>query len=507
MKFTSIMSKVAIVSATRFTAPALSSHISSSMMKLSTAAEMEDDDDEDDRTRRRMMMQHDSTIGANIPNVLQNMIQTGVLNNNNDSTSVDADVSKEPLKLAVVYDLDAIDSTIDILDKSFPGQFQHRFAVKSCPLSFFLKRIIDAGMGMECASLMEVKHALRLGCDPEKIVFDSPCKTEHDLVFALRTGVMINADSFAELDVIMKILKRDGYFEDDGADIPVIGLRINPLIGYGSNQYLSVSQSTSKFGIPLTEENRSKIIELFQEHSFLKALHCHVGSQGCGLEMLATGAEIIQKLADDIDAVGGQVTTLNIGGGLPVNFSDDEFSPTYGEYAAVLEDKVPSLFHGKRTILTEYGRSVCAKTSWTVSEVEYVKTSDELRIGIIHAGSDLFLRTCYVPELFPHRLEVFTKDGKPSMAPHTKHNIAGPLCFGGDILGRDVDIPAVEPGDYVVVKDTGSNTMSMFSRHCSRPAPAIYGYRSSKTGGGETTIKLELLKPQETLDDVLKFWG
>lgn len=441
-----------------------------------------------------------SATGSNISNVLTHMINTGVLSSSKEQ--VDPSFDDGPLKLAIMYDLDAVDYTIESLARAFPKNVEHRFAMKSCPLSFFLRRIIKAGMGLECASLMEVKHALKLGCSPEKIIFDSPCKTEHEIAFALASGIGINADNLAELQVIVKHLVRDYPSTEPKS---VIGVRINPLVGFGTNKYLSVSQTTSKFGIPLTEDNRTKVIELFKEHPWLKALHCHVGSQGCGLEMLAEGAKTIQNLADDIDAAVGnaQVTTLNIGGGLPVNFDDDNFSPTFSDYASVLEKDVPALFNGNRTILTEYGRSVCAKASWTVSEVEYVKSTPELRIGIIHAGSDIFLRTCYVPDLFPHRLEVYKNDGAPSSEPCEPHNIAGPLCFGGDILGRKVDIPAVHPGDYVVVKDTGSNTISLFSRHCSRPAPAVYGYNRSSSGD----IELELLKPQETEDDILKFWG
>lgn len=452
---------------------------------------------------RRLSMSQQATLsttGSSISNVLKHMIDSGILSNCKEQR--DSGLGHDQLKLAIMYDLDAVDFTIELLAKSFPENFQHRFAVKSCPLSFFLKRIIKAGMGLECASLMEVKHALKLGCAPEKIIFDSPCKTDHEIAFALASGIGINADNLAELELIVKHLSRD-YSKAQLKS--AIGVRINPLVGFGTNKYLSVSQVTSKFGIPLTENNRAEIIRLFKEHSWLQALHCHVGSQGCGLEMLAEGAKTIQDLADEIDdAVGNeQVTTLNIGGGLPVNFLDDKFSPTFSDYASVLEKNVPGLFNGQRTVLTEYGRSVCAKSSWTVSEVEYVKSTPELRIGIIHAGSDMFLRTCYVPSLFSHRLEVYESDGSPSSKPCEPHNIAGPLCFGGDIIGNKVDLPAVQPGNYIVVKDTGSNTISLFSRHCSRPAPAVYGYHRSSSG----KIELQLLKPQETEEEVLKFWG
>lgn len=81
-------------------------------------------------------------------------------------------------------------------------------------------------------------------------------------------------------------------------------------------------------------------------------------------------------------------------------------------------------------------------------------------------------------------------------------SIAGPLCFGGDIIGRSVPLPAISRGDFVVIHDTGSNTISLFSRHCSRPAPAVYGYRTT-----DDNLSIVLLKPAETPEDVMRFWG
>ena len=57
-------------------------------------------------------------------------------------------------------------------------------------------------------------------------------------------------------------------------------------------------------------------------------------------------------------------------------------------------------------------------------------------------------------------------------------------------------------GDFLVVQDTGANTLSTFSRHCSRQQPAVYGYASSGTG-----FEIRLLKAKETIDEVLGGWG
>jgi diaminopimelate decarboxylase len=89
-----------------------------------------------------------------------------------------------------------------------------------------------------------------------------------------------------------------------------------------------------------------------------------------------------------------------------------------------------------------------------------------------------------------------------STAPLSVQNVAGPMCFGGDVIGSRVALPTMTAGDFVVVHDSGSNTLSMFSRHCSRPAPAVYGYRVQ-----DDELVIELLKPAESPEDVMRFWG
>ncbi|CEG35169.1 diaminopimelate decarboxylase [Plasmopara halstedii] len=424
--------------------------------------------------------------------------------------------SEDETKLAVIYDLEAVDMAFQTLLCSFPVHFEHRFAMKSCPLSFFIKMAIKNNIGLECASIVEVKHALRLGCPPHRIVFDSPCKTRRDLLFALNAGVEVNADNFDELEIIRE--HADAIFQSsfpectprNAGHLPRIGLRVNPLLGAGNNACLSVSTVHSKFGVPLTKKNRAKIIAFYCANPWMTGLHAHVGSQGCSLEMLSQSAVMLNELANEIDAAAGtsKVEALNIGGGLPANFDNENVTPTFADYVAILRRKAPQLFkHTSRTILTEFGSSVSSKTGWVVSEVEYVKehsyvdNNDLIQTAIIHAGSDLFLRACYRPEIFAHRMSVFDSSGVASTAPISLQNVAGPLCFGGDIAGRRMKLPTISRGDFVVIHDTGANTMSMFSRHCSRPAPAVFGYRES---GKE--ISLQLLKPAETAEEVLSFW-
>ena len=60
--------------------------------------------------------------------------------------------------------------------------------------------VVEAGAGLECASIEEVELSLAAGCAPERIIFDSPAKTTAELRFALERGIHLNLDNFGELE-------------------------------------------------------------------------------------------------------------------------------------------------------------------------------------------------------------------------------------------------------------------------------------------------------------------
>ncbi|HEX7680890.1 MAG TPA: diaminopimelate decarboxylase, partial [Thermoanaerobaculia bacterium] len=78
--------------------------------------------------------------------------------------------------------------------------------------------------------------------------------------------------------------------------------------------------------------------------------------------------------------------------------------------------------------------------------------------------------------------------------------IAGPLCFAGDIVARNVLLPRIEEGDFIIIRDTGAYTLSMWSRYNSRQMPKVVGYRDD---GALMTI----LKQRETVHDIIAFWS
>lgn len=393
---------------------------------------------------------------------------------------------------AIFHDLDEFSATVGRICAAFPPGTLHTLAVKANPLAGLLRRARAAGMGAECASLPELQHALRLGFAPSSIVFDSPAKTGPELRFAVEQGVFLNADNLQEVAHLAALAR-------GGATLRA-GIRVNPQTGAGSYAGTSTATATSKFGVPLLDE-REALLDAYAANPWLVGLHVHTGSQVCPLDLVVRGVSEILKLAHEIEQRRGRpLEVIDIGGGLPANYGSDDAGAHLAEYAARLRQDVPGLFRYR--VVTEFGRAVHAKAGWAASRVEYTKRSGGRRIAVIHLGADFLVRTAYVPEVWVHRVSVHAPDGAPKPGEAAVQDIAGPLCFTGDLVARERSLPLAEPGDLVVIHDTGAYALSMWSRYNSRAVPGVYGYTIA---GGQ--VKLETLKAPETPEDVLKFWG
>ena len=115
-----------------------------------------------------------------------------------------------------------------------------------------------------------------------------------------------------------------------------------------------------------------------------------------------------------------------------------------------------------------------------------------------HLGADFMLRECYNPQDWHHEIGVMDANGKlKSPDKKEKYFIAGPLCFAGDIIGHDLELPEVKEGDYLIIHDVGGYTLSMWSRYNSRQVPKVIGYEGKK---------IEILKKRERIPEVVDFW-
>jgi diaminopimelate decarboxylase len=419
------------------------------------------------------------------------------------SRAVAAGHVSDDIPAAFFYDMTAFTAQCRALVSAFPPTALHGFAIKACPVVGVVRAACAAGLGAECASVGEVAVALAAGIAAADVVFDSPVKTDAHLRYALSRGVHVNADSVEEVGRIAAVRAGLGHGVGEGS---VVGLRVNPQVGSATIAETFTASASSKFGVPLAEA-RGSAVGAFREHPFMSCVHVHVGSQGCAVDVLVAGVVAAVELADEINAtVGGgsprRVTSIDIGGGLSVDYDGDESGPTFEEYGAALRAAVPRLFERYR-VVTEFGRKLAAKAGWVAARVQHVKEAGGRVISLGHAGADVFMRPVYVGSKWRHRLRVMGASGAAEKGgPRVALDVAGPLCFSGDLLAVGRALPRPAAGDWVVVLDAGAYTLSMLNRHTSQLVPPVYGYWS-----GEPGRKTETLMKGETLEELVRFWS
>lgn len=395
----------------------------------------------------------------------------------------------------VFHDLSLLTERIQNLIELFPESSLHAIAAKANPLSRVLEHIGGLGVGIEVASLPELQCAEKAGFSADKIVFDSPAKTRTEIEYALKAGVHINADSLSELERIADLLRQT-------ESASTIGLRINPQVGAGAISATSVAGDYSKFGVPI-RTSRDSIIQAFLMYDWLSGVHVHIGSQGCDVNLLLDGIAVVMDLVDDVNERlrGRRIDTFDIGGGLPVSYHRDKQPTSMLQYRDELARRFGRLFTDEFRLITEFGRYIHANAGWTATRVEYVKNDGITNTLMVHVGADMFLRKCYNPNDWHHEISVVDRSGQPKQPGEMKkYTVAGPLCFAGDIIAREIELPEVNEGDYLIVHDTGAYTLSMWSMYNSRQIPRVIGYRND----GE---RFEILKDRTDIERIEKFWS
>lgn len=361
-------------------------------------------------------------------------------------------------KSLIFYSKELLEDRLAILRRCFPAGTLHAVAIKAQSHPDVLRHIVSLGYGLEAASIEEVKLAIAAGCANDKIVFDSPVKTREEILYCHESvqGLHLNVNSLGELERIPENFSGK------------LGIRINPLVQTDAPEIFDVVKKNSKFGVPITK--KQDIIDACMKYP-VSGLHIHIGSGIRDFSGNVAAVKMMVALADEINALKGkqQIDWIDIGGGIHFESEDGEFSVR--EFAETLKKDSSIFDHYK--VITEYGAYVHKHNSFAVSRIEYVLESelkDIAHTAFIHLGADLFLRKVY--SSLPIHYPCFVM-GKSDCAAEEKYNIAGPLCFAGDYLYYDLPLPKLAEGDLFVIKDIGANTLSMWSRHCSREEPGF----------------------------------
>ncbi len=361
------------------------------------------------------------------------------------------------------YDLSLLERTLaEIKRTARDPRFKVHYAVKANANPVILRRIEAAGLGVDAVSGGEIAAATEAGFDGDKIVFAGVGKTDKEIALALETGIQcFNVESLPELEVIDEIA---GMM---GKKAPV-ALRVNPNIDAHTHAYITTGLAENKFGINLEQlpEILGKASEL--ENIRLEGLHFHIGSQITENEPFVMLCETINKLIEEYGKLGYTFKTINVGGGLGIDYADPDRHPIpdFETYFKTFRNHL-KLTEGQE-VHFELGRSVVAQCGSLICRVLYVKEGQTKRFAIVDAGMTELIR----PALYSahHKIENLSS---PNGERH-HYDVVGPICESSDCFGKDELLPAIRRGDFIALRSAGAYGEIMASQYNCRPLPPSY---------------------------------
>ena len=360
------------------------------------------------------------------------------------------------------YDKALLQQTLDAINAEagkYEGYKVH-YAVKANVDPALLGIVNASGLGCDCVSGGEVERCLMSGFAPSKIVFAGVGKADWEINLALDANIAcFNVESEPELEVIDALAGAKGKMAN-------VALRVNPNVDAHTHKYITTGLSENKFGISMEmlDEVVDKALEL--RNINLIGLHFHIGSQLLEFEPFEMLCSRINDLQDRFEARGVTFKTINVGGGLGVDYvnPDENPIPDFATFFATY-NKYFKLRPGQE-LHFELGRAVVCQCGSLISRVLYVKKGLNKQFVILDAGmSDLIRPALYQAH---HKIENITS----TSAETETYDVVGPICESSECFGTDEVLPVTKRGDLVALRSAGAYGQIMASNYNCRKIPA-----------------------------------
>ena len=364
------------------------------------------------------------------------------------------DLAKEYGSPLFIYSAKEIEDSFQSYKKEIRDQDLICYAVKANSNINILKLLAELGSGFDVVSGNELKRCLLAGADKKKIVFSGVGKSYDEIKLAIENDILsINIESLGEFERILEISKKLNKPTN-------CALRVNPDIKIDSHKYIETGTKTSKFGLDM--ESVNKISELSKENDFVNitTVACHIGSQISDENLILKSLDYVRDIADQLSADGHDLKFLDIGGGLGIQYKDED----KGDPKILLTEVKNKLKDSHYQIILEPGRSIVGTSGILLTKVEYIKEAGEKKFAIIDAGMNDLIR----PSLYEAWHQV--KEVERSEVDMENYDIAGPVCETGDVLAKDRNL-RIEPNDYLAFMDVGAYGSVMSSNYNSRLKP------------------------------------
>jgi diaminopimelate decarboxylase len=380
-----------------------------------------------------------------------------------------------------IYDEKAIRENARKLKQAFSwADFKEYFAVKATPNPHILKILKEEGFGADCSSYAELVLSEKVGIIGEEIMFTSNDTTEEEFKKAKALGAIINLDDFNHIS-----------FLEEHAGIPEsICLRFNPGKSRRGNVIIGKPED-AKYGF--TRE------QLFEGYKKLKekgakrfGLHTMVISNELDPDFFIETAkmlfdlvlEIKQKLNIDLEFV-------NLGGGIGIPYKPEEVPVDFNIISQGVKQQYEKIILGNNLkplkIFLECGRVITGPYGYLIAKALHLKHTYKDYVGLDACMADLMRPALYGTY---HHITVL---GKEELPKDWIYDVTGSLCENNDKFAIDRSLPEIQPGDILVIHDTGAHGHAMGFNY------------NGKLRSAEILLKpdnsIKLIRRAETLQD------
>ncbi|VXC85244.1 diaminopimelate decarboxylase [Pseudomonas sp. 8Z] len=325
------------------------------------------------------------------------------------------------------------------------------FAVKANSNIGVLNVLARLGAGFDIVSSGELERVLAAGGEPSRIVFSGVGKSRDDMRRALEVGVhCFNVESSVELERLQKVAA------ELGVKAPV-SLRVNPDVDAGTHPYISTGLKENKFGIDIEQAEAVYARAAELPNLDVIGVDCHIGSQLTTLEPFLDALDRLLLLVDKLAARGITIKHLDLGGGLGVQYRDEQ-PPLAGDYIAAVRKRLAGR---DLSLVFEPGRFIVANAGVLLTQVEYLKHTEHKDFAIIDAAMNDLIR----PALYQAWMDV--SPVQPREGEARNYDLVGPICETGDFLAKDRQLVLAE-GDLLAVRSAGAYGFVMSSNYNTR---------------------------------------
>jgi diaminopimelate decarboxylase len=195
------------------------------------------------------------------------------------------------------------------------------------------------------------------------------------------------------------------------------------------------------------------------------------------------------------DALGWTPEVVDLGGGLGIQYVEDQAPQAIGDFVGELLGRVSTAWTERGLspprLVLEPGRSLVGRAGVTVYEVGVVKrvAGDRTYVAVDGGMSDNPR-----PQLYDAPYSGLLAN-RADEEPSGTYVVCGKHCESGDVMIHDLPLPAPRRGDLLAVPATGAYALSMASNYNVVPRPAAV-----MVADGEA----RLIRRRETIDDLFR---